>query len=102
MNTAFLILFILLQIVDIWLQIVNIWMTDKRKANPLINWFFQRFDHIGMMVAFKIAATWLLWYADVYFITAVACALYVWVVINNWKVIQAQVEPLFPKVEEKE
>ena len=40
------------------------------------------------MVVFKVAATWLLWYADMYLITMAMCALYVWVVINNWKVIQ--------------
>ena len=62
----------------------------KREANPLLNYLFQHFDHIGVMVATKVFAAWLLWYADVYFITAAACALYVWVVINNWKVIEGK------------
>jgi hypothetical protein len=42
------------------------------------------------MVVMKVAATWLLWYADMYPITIGACALYVWVVINNWKVIEGK------------
>ena len=87
MNTAFLLLFIALQIFDIWTTDKALAL-GKREANPLLNWLFQRFDHIGVMVVMKVAATWLLWYADFYLITAGACALYVWVVINNWKVIQ--------------
>ena len=87
MNTAFLIIFILLQIADIWTTDKALAL-GKREANPLLNWLFQRFDHIGVMVVMKVAATWLLWYADLYLITAGVCALYVWVVVNNWKVIQ--------------
>jgi hypothetical protein len=40
------------------------------------------------MVVMKVAATWLLWYADLYLVTAACCALYVWVVVNNWNVIK--------------
>ena len=87
MNTAFLILFMLLQIADIWTTDKALAM-GKREANPLLNWLFQRFDPVGTMVVMKVAATWLLWYADMYLITMAMCALYVWVVINNWKVIQ--------------
>ena len=89
MNTAFLILFMLLQIADIWTTDKALAM-GKREANPLLNWLFQRFDPVGTMVVMKVAATWLLWYADFYLITAGACALYVWVVINNWKVIEGK------------
>ena len=69
MNTAFLIIFFLLQIAD-------------------INWLFQRFDPVGTMVVMKVAATYLLWVADIYFVTAACCALYVWVVLNNYGVIK--------------
>ena len=89
MNTAFLILFMLLQIADIWTTDKALAL-GKREANPLLNWLFQRFDHIGVMVVMKVAAAWLLWYADIYFVTAGVCALYVWVVINNWKVIEGK------------
>jgi hypothetical protein len=88
-NTAFLLLFILLQIADIWTTDKALAL-GKREANPLLNYLFQRFDHIGVMVSMKVAAAWLLWYADIYFVTAACCALYVWVVINNWKVIEGK------------
>ena len=89
MNTAFLILFILLNSADVWTTLKALKM-GKREANPVLNHLFQRFDPLGVMVAFKVAAAWLLWYVDVYFITAGACALYVWVVVNNWKVIEGK------------
>ena len=88
-NTAFLILFMLLQIADIWTTDKALAM-GKREANPLLNWLFQRFDPVGVMVVMKVAAAWLLWYADLYFVTAGVCALYVWVVLNNWKVIKGE------------
>jgi len=88
-NTAFLLLFIALQIADIWTTDKALAM-GKREANPFLNWLFQRFDPVGTMVVMKVAATWLLWYADFYLITAGACALYVLVVINNWDVIKDQ------------
>ena len=78
------------------LQIADIWTTDKalkigkREVNPLLNWLFQRFDPVGVMVIMKVAAAWLLWYADMYFVKAGLCALYLWVVIKNWKVIRSK------------
>ena len=89
MNTAFLILFILLQIADIWTTDKALKL-GKREANPLLNWLFQRLDPVGVMVIMKVAAAWLLWYADLYFVTAGVCALYVWVVLNNWNVIKGE------------
>ena len=89
MNTAFLILFMLLQIADIWTTDKALAL-GKREANPLLNWLFQRFDPVGVMVVMKVAAAWLLWYADLYFVTAGVCALYVWVVLNNWNVIKGE------------
>lgn len=87
MNLVFLALFALLNVADVWTTLKALKM-GKREANPLLNWLFQRLDPIGVMVSMKVAATWLLWYADIYFVTAACCALYVWVVINNWKVIE--------------
>ena len=88
MNTAFLIIFFLLQIADIWTTDRGLKL-GKREANPVLNWLFQRFDPVGTMVVMKVAATWLLWVANFYFVTAALCALYVWVVINNWNVLRA-------------
>ena len=87
MNTAFLIIFFLLQIADIWTTDRALKL-GKREVNLLLNWLFQRFDPIGTMVVMKVAATYLLWVADIYFVTAACCALYVWVVLNNYGVIK--------------
>lgn len=87
MNTVFLVLFILLQIGDVWTTLTALKM-GKREANPFLAKLFEHFDPLGVMVVTKVFATWALWYADLYFITAAMCALYVWVVINNWKVIR--------------
>ena len=87
MNTAFLILFIALQIADIWTTDKALAL-GKREANPLLNWLFQRFDPVGVMVVMKVAAAWLLWYADVYVVTGLLCAFYLWVVDNNIQVIR--------------
>jgi len=88
-NTAFLIIFFLLQIADIWTTDRALKL-GKREANPLLNWLFQRFDPVGTMVVIKVAATYLLWVADIYFVTAACCALYVWVVLNNYGVIKGR------------
>ena len=87
MNTAFLVLFILLQIGDVWTTLQALKL-GKREANPLLAKLFQHFDPLGVMVVTKVFAVWALWYVDFYLITMACCALYVWVVINNWKVIR--------------
>ena len=87
MNTPFLIIFIGLQIADIW-STDKALRLGKREANPLLNWLFQRFDPVGVMVVMKVAAAWLLWYADVYVVTGLLCAFYLWVVDNNIRVIR--------------
>ena len=89
MNTAFVLIFIALQIADIWTTHKALGM-GKREANPLINYLFQHLDPVGVMVVMKVLAAWLLWYADMVFITAGVCALYVWVVLNNWQVIEGK------------
>ena len=89
MNTAFVIIFLFLQIADVWTTHKGLSM-GMREANPLLNWLFQRLDPVGVMVIMKVLATWLLWYADMYPITIGACALYVWVVLNNWQGIKGK------------
>jgi hypothetical protein len=49
---------------------------------------FLHFDPLGVMVVTKVFATWALWYADMWMITMALCAFYLWVVLNNWKVIR--------------
>lgn len=87
MNTLFLVIFILLNVADVWTTLKALEM-GKREANPFLAWMFKRFDPLGVMVSTKVLAVWLLWYVDLYFITAGVCALYVWVVLNNWNVIE--------------
>ena len=89
MNNAFIILFILLNVADIWTTLRALEL-GKREINPFLAWMFKRFDPLGVMVGTKVLAVWLLWYIDVYFITTAACALYVWIVLNNWDVIQGK------------
>lgn len=87
MNTAFLLLFILLNVADVWTTLKALEM-GKREENPFLAWMFKRFDPLGVMISTKVLAVWFLWYVDLYFITAGACAIYVWVVLNNWNVIE--------------
>ena len=87
MNTAFLIIFFLLQIIDIWTTDRALKL-GKREVNPLLNWLFQRFDPVGTMVVMKIPAVVLLWLTDIFYVTAGCCVLYVWVIVNNWNVIK--------------
>jgi len=87
MNLAFLALFVLLQIGDVWTTLTALKM-GAREVNPLLAKLFLRFDPLGVMVVTKVFATWALWYADMWMITMALCAFYLWVVLNNWKVIR--------------
>lgn len=87
MNTAFLIIFILLQIADIWTTLRALEL-GHREMNPLLNWMFKHVDPLAAMVLVKVVGLWALWYVDLYLLTMAVCAVYVWVVINNWKVIR--------------
>jgi hypothetical protein len=87
MNLAFLALFALLNVADVWTTLKALEM-GKREVNPLLAKLFQHFDPLGVMVMTKVFAVWALWYADLYLVTMAMCALYVYVVINNWKVIR--------------
>ena len=87
MSLAFLALFVLLQIGDVWTTLTALKM-GAREANPFLAKLFQHFDPLGVMVVTKVFATWALWYADMWMITMALCAFYLWVVLNNWKVIR--------------
>jgi ABC-type transport system involved in Fe-S cluster assembly fused permease/ATPase subunit len=86
MNTTFLIIFILLQIADIWTTLRALEL-GHREMNPLLNWMFKHVDPLAAMVLVKVVGLWALWYVDLYLLTMAVCAVYVWVVTNNWKVI---------------
>lgn len=88
MNAAFLILFGLLQVADIHTTLKALEL-GKREANPFLAKLFTKYDPLAVMVITKAVAVWLLWYVDAWLITMACCALYVWVVINNWKVVRS-------------
>jgi len=89
MNLGFIALFVLLQIADIW-------TTDKalklgaREANPILAKLFEKYPPILTMIAIKVPGVILLWWADMYGVTAGCCALYLWVVLNNLDVLRSK------------
>ena len=88
MNTAFLIVFILLQIADIWTTDKALKL-GKREANPFLARLFEYFNPVKVMVLVKSVAVILLWYVGFWFLTAAVCLMYLWVVDNNRRVIQS-------------
>ena len=83
MNTGLLILFCLLQAADVYTTL-TVLKQGGRELNPILAKLFEKADPIVVMVTLKLAAVWALWYVDVYWITALACAVYLYVVVNNW------------------
>ena len=88
-QTFFLIVFTLLQIADIWTTHKALAM-GKREANPLLARLFEDYPPLLVMVMLKTVAIWLVWYADMYVVTGVLCAFYIWVVNNNLDVIEGR------------
>ena len=83
---GFLLLYIGLQAADMWSTVTAL-ENGHREANPLLAKLFTRFPPVPVMVAFKIPGVWALWWADMTLLTAAACAVYLYVVINNLIVI---------------
>jgi len=82
-NLIFLVTFIVLQIGDIYTT-HTVLKQGGRELNPVLAKLFEKADPIVVMVTLKLAAVWALWYVDVYWITALACAVYLYVVVNNY------------------
>jgi len=87
MNTAFLFIFIALQVLDIWTTLKALKL-GGREVNPVLAKLFEKFDPLATMVAVKLAGVWALWYVDLYVLTGIMCAVYLWVVDNNLRVIK--------------
>lgn len=83
MNTGWLIVFALLQIGDIYTT-HRVLKQGGRELNPVLAKLFEKADPLVVMVTLKLAAVWALWYVNVYWITALACAVYLYVVVNNY------------------
>ena len=87
MNTAFLFIFIALQVLDIATTLKALKL-GGREVNPVLAKLFEKFDPLATMVAVKLAGVWALWYLDNYFITGLLCAVYLWVVDRNLAVVK--------------
>ena len=87
MNTAFLVIFAVLQVLDIWTTLKALKL-GGREVNPVLAKAFNYADPLAVMVAVKLAGVWALWYVDLYVLTGIMCAVYLWVVDNNLRVIK--------------
>ena len=86
-NTAFLLIFIALQVADVWTTLTALKL-GGREVNPVLAKAFNYADPLAVMVAVKLAGIWALWYLDMYFVTGLMCAVYLWVVDRNLGVIE--------------
>jgi hypothetical protein len=81
-NTAFLVIFIGLQIADIWTTLTAL-KQGGRELNSFLAKLFERFDALTVMVAVKLTGVWALWYANLWGLTAIMCIAYMWVLFHN-------------------
>jgi len=86
---VFLLIFIVLQGLDIWTTLTAL-KQGHREMNPVLAKAFTYADPLTVMVVIKLAGVWALWYADMYVITGLMCAMYLYVVSNNLDVIQGK------------
>lgn len=84
---VFLGIFVVLQVLDIWTTLKALKM-GCREMNPVLAKAFTYAEPLVVMVVIKLAGVWALWWADMYFLTGLMCAAYLWVVNNNLDVIQ--------------
>ena len=56
--------------------------------NPVLAKAFNHAEPLVVMVVIKLAGVWALWWADMYWLTGLMCAMYLWVINNNLDVIQ--------------
>lgn len=87
MNTAFLFIFIALQALDIWTTLKALKL-GGREVNPVLAKAFNYADPLVVMVVIKLAGIWALWYVDMYVITGIMCAVYLYIVDRNLAVVQ--------------
>jgi len=83
---GFLLLYIGLQAADMWSTVTAL-KDGHREANPLLAKLFTSFPPVPVMVAIKIPGVLALWWADIALLTAAVCAVYLYVIINNLRVI---------------
>ena len=86
---VFLLIFCVLQVLDIWTTLTAL-KQGGREMNPILAKAFEYADPLAVMVVIKLAGVWALWYVDMYILTGLMCAVYLWVVNNNLDVIQGK------------
>ena len=87
MNTAFLLIFIALQALDIWTTLKALKL-GGREVNPILAKAFNYADPLAVMVVIKLAGVWALWWLDMYVLTGIMCAVYLYVVDQNLAVVK--------------
>jgi hypothetical protein len=76
------------------LNALDVWSTLKalklggREVNPILAKAFNYADPLAVMVVIKLAGVWALWWLDMYVLTGIMCALYLYVVDRNLGVIE--------------
>ncbi len=88
-QTLFLAIFVVLQVLDIWTTLVAL-KRGHREMNPVLAKAFEYAEPLVVMVVIKLAGVWALWWVDMYWLTGLMCAMYLWVVNNNLDVIQGR------------
>jgi hypothetical protein len=86
-QTLFLLIFAVLQVLDIWTTLKALKM-GKWEMNPILAKLFEKYDPFATMVAFKVAAIFSLWWADLIIVSALCCVVYFYVIANNLRVIR--------------
>ena len=86
-QTVFLLIFSVLQVLDICTTITALKM-GCREANPILAKLFEKAEPLVVLVPIKLLAVWALWWANVFWLTALSCAVYLYVVDRNLSVIE--------------
>ena len=86
---AFLFIYCVLQVLDIWTTLTAL-KQGGREMNPILAKAFEYADPLAVMAVIKLAGVWALWWADMYILTGLMCAVYLYVVSNNLDVIQGK------------
>jgi hypothetical protein len=86
-NEIFLFIFIALNALDVWSTLKALKL-GGREVNPILAKAFNYADPLAVMVVIKLAGVWALWWLDMYVLTGIMCALYLYVVDRNLGVIE--------------
>ena len=86
-NVAFLLIFLALQVLDIWTTLKALKL-GGREVNPVLSKAFNYADPLAVMVVIKLAGVWALWWLDMYVLTGIMCAVYLYVVDQNLAVVK--------------